>query len=147
VLGISEEGAAGTLTFEQLIPGGADELWFELTHDRSDTDMGVDEAEYTHTEATVVCGRVDGRVRCSRLLREMSYAREAMGMASEDEEIEHEGLPIDEHTVIEVSFDREAGTVTMEPTEGEIPERIERWRGTHPLVDVLRSDDFALDVL
>lgn len=145
--GISEEGNASEPVFEQLIAGGDPELRIEVTHDRTDIDMGVDEEDSTHTETTVVCGRVDGAVRCARLLREMHYERGVLGMAQDGEEIEHEGLPIEEHTVIEVSFDGEAGTVTMQPTEGELPERLQRWRGTHPLVDVLRSDDFALGVL
>lgn len=144
--GISEEGEVGEMSFETLIEGDPLELRFDVTHDRTDVDMGIDEEEWTHTELTIVCARLEEGVRCARLVRVHEYNRDVSGMAPDDEDIEHEGLPIEERYVVDISFDPEAGTVTMRPTEGELPERARRWQGTHALTEVLRSPDFALEL-
>ena len=145
--GITEEGEVGAMQFTSRMPGAPETLRFEVTHSRTDSDLGLDEAEFANDAATVVCGPVDGAIRCARLPREHEYVREAMGMGDdEDNDVDHAGLPIRERYAVALTFQPEAGTVTVRATEGELPVQLRRTEGTHPLRELLTSPDFALRV-
>ena len=144
--GISEEGEVGELEFTALVPGGPSALRVDISHNRSDADIGINEAEFTSDTSTVLCGAVDGAPRCVRLPREHDYTREVMEAGGEDDEEPHEGLPIHERYVIDLAFQPEAGTVTLQASEGALPTQLARWAGSHPLLDLLRSPDLALHV-
>lgn len=77
---------------------------------RTDSDMGVDEAESETTDRLIVCDRGDGKAppRCPlALVTSYAYERDRMGLA-EDGEIEKElqtpGLPIKRETKIAVTI-------------------------------------------
>lgn len=144
--GISEEGEVGELEFTALVPGGPSALRVDISHNRSDADIGINEAEFTSDTSTVLCGAVDGAPRCVRLPREHDYTREVMEAGGEDDEEPHEGLPIHERYVIDLAFQPEAVTVTLQASEGALPTQLARWAGSHPLLDLLRSPDLALHV-
>jgi hypothetical protein len=81
---------------------GADYVVVEVTHAGTDMDMGVDEESSFAQSRVFVVGIADGRVaRWVSFQTSHSYSRRVMGMA-DDEEIDHEGLPI------EVSFTQTA---------------------------------------
>lgn len=107
--GIYEELTALDLNPRQLVAGGPTELLLEYKHDRSDSDMGIDEFESEHVDRVVAIG-LDGDkpVILADLLRAKSYQRDRMGMMEEDEvekDLQTEGLPIKNESGATVNFD------------------------------------------
>jgi hypothetical protein len=95
--GIFEEVHFEPTKTAPLLPGAAQpQLVLAWKKDRSDSDMGVNEFEAEHHEATVVCTREDAKAWCtSPLIHEDSYVRDVEFPADQEEEpIDHTGLPI-----------------------------------------------------
>lgn len=95
--GIFEEVQFGPTTTAALLPGTAQpQLLITWKKDRSDTDMGVNEYETEHHEATLVCTREGEQAWCTKpLVSADSYTRDVeFPDMEEDPPIEHVGLPV-----------------------------------------------------
>lgn len=107
--GIYEELTALDLTPRQLVAGGSTELLLEYKHDRSDSDMGIDEFESEHVDRIIAVGLSGGKpIVLADLLRAQSYQRDRMGMMGADElesDLQTEGLPIKNERGATVNFD------------------------------------------
>lgn len=106
--GIYEEWELASAT-ERTIAGHA-VVEFTSHRSRSDSDMGVDEAESEVTDTQIVCVRGDATTapRCPlRVMTSYTYERDRMGLAGEGEiasDMQTPGLPIRRETKIAVTI-------------------------------------------
>jgi hypothetical protein len=100
--GIFEEVEIGPTTTAMLLPGAAQpQVLFTWKKGRSDSDMGVNEFEAEHHEATVVCARDGAQAWCTKpLVSADGYTRDVeFAIEDEDPPIDHTGLPINNEYV------------------------------------------------
>ena len=92
--GIFESIQATTLELGDVIPGGAPELTYRFTHDRHDSDMGLNEVESSKTKHLVICGiGASGKPSCTGAIpTEMEASREIMLPDEDEPGAQHEGL-------------------------------------------------------
>lgn len=92
--GIYESIVATTLEIGDVVPGGAPELTYRFTHDRHDSDMGLNEVESSKTKHLVICGiGKSGKPSCTSAVPTEGEASREIFLPDEDEPgTKHEGL-------------------------------------------------------
>jgi tetratricopeptide (TPR) repeat protein len=136
--GIYEE-LESSLELRDLIPGAPREIVMRAKHQRTDSDLGILEAESEESEWLLVCGLADGAPRCfARIPLRHAYERDVMQLDGGEggEPVEHTpGLPIRESYDFAVAFDGKGGYALTEiaPPVGDAAARDGARAGSFPL--------------
>jgi tetratricopeptide (TPR) repeat protein len=134
--GIHEDLSFEDLEVTDLVPGGAPEVVLKFSHDRSDTDMGIDEWESEKRAGTYVAGLGADEGSPTLLLyvaTRASYERDRLGHLADseiDKSYATKGLPIKESSGVDLAFDAKKGEVTVTQVSGMSPSYKP---GTYPL--------------
>jgi hypothetical protein len=137
--GIFEEVHIGPTTTASLLPGATQpQVVFTWKKDRSDTDMGVNEYEAEHHEATLVCAREGEQAWCTKpLVSADSYVRDVEFLdMEEDPPIDHAGLPVS--IAYAATFEWRDGKLIVSNVQRSGGAAGEHWdAGEYPLAELL----------
>lgn len=132
--GINESVPAATLDLGDAIPGGAPELTYRFTHQRYDSDMGVNEVETSKDESLVVCSiGASGKPSCAGPMLLAMDARRMVLFPDQDEPgATHEGL-YETKWSLDQAFLPDGQIELKVKGSDQLPEAYKRLPGAHPL--------------